>query len=151
MIIWNILPKTCINVTCIEYGHFGSWYIKSTLCMRFLNWNKIFKKKVVTGKTLFFVIGPFCTPHSICVNIGFWQRSSVWKCCVVVFQLKGVTPVFLKKTYIFQKICFKVKALKTFKISNNRDIKTWRSLKRRAILKVPGNVLKKNICSICWL
>ena len=29
------------------------------------------KRKVVTGKTLFFVIGPFCTPHSICLNIGF--------------------------------------------------------------------------------
>ena len=28
-------------------------------------------KKVVIGKTLFFVIGPFCTPHSICLKIGF--------------------------------------------------------------------------------
>ena len=29
------------------------------------------KSKVVIGKTLFFVIGPFCTPHSICLNIDF--------------------------------------------------------------------------------
>ena len=29
------------------------------------------KREVVTGKTPFFVIGPFCTPHSICLNIGF--------------------------------------------------------------------------------
>ena len=28
-------------------------------------------KKVVTGKTPFFVVGPFCTHHSICLNIGF--------------------------------------------------------------------------------
>ena len=28
------------------------------------------KNKVVTGKTLFFVIDSFCTPHSICLNIG---------------------------------------------------------------------------------
>ena len=28
--------------------------------------------KVVTGKTLYFVKGPFCTPHSICLDIGFW-------------------------------------------------------------------------------
>ena len=33
---------------------------------------KIFKKtKVVTGKTSLFVIGPFCTTRSICLNIGF--------------------------------------------------------------------------------
>ena len=29
------------------------------------------KKKVITGKTSLFVIGPFCTPHSISLNIGF--------------------------------------------------------------------------------
>ena len=29
------------------------------------------KNKAVTGKTLFFVIGPFCTHHSNCLNIGF--------------------------------------------------------------------------------
>ena len=29
------------------------------------------KKKIVTDKTPFFVLGPFCTPHSICLNIGF--------------------------------------------------------------------------------
>ena len=40
------------------------------------------KNKVVTGKTRFFVIGLFCTPHSICLNIGFWQSSFVWTCCV---------------------------------------------------------------------
>ena len=33
---------------------------------------KIFEKnKVVTCKTPFFVIGLFCTHHSICLNIGF--------------------------------------------------------------------------------
>ena len=41
------------------------------------------KRKVVTGKTLFVVIGQFCTPHSICLNIGFWQSSFVRKCYVV--------------------------------------------------------------------
>ena len=41
------------------------------------------KNKVVTGKTRFFVIGPFCTPHSICLKIGFWQSSFVWTCCVL--------------------------------------------------------------------
>ena len=29
------------------------------------------KNEVVTGKTPFFVIGPFGTPQPICLNIGF--------------------------------------------------------------------------------
>ena len=29
------------------------------------------KNKVVTGKTPFSVISPFCSYHSICLNIGF--------------------------------------------------------------------------------
>ena len=28
------------------------------------------KNKVVTGKTLFFLIGPLCSHHFICLNIG---------------------------------------------------------------------------------
>ena len=32
---------------------------------------KFSKNKVVSGKTTLFVTGPFCTPHSICLNIGF--------------------------------------------------------------------------------
>ena len=50
------------------------------------------KNKVVTGKTLFFMIGPFCTPHSIGLTNGFRQGSFVWKCWY--FQLKNRTPVF---------------------------------------------------------
>ena len=38
------------------------------------------KNKVATGKTVFFVIGPFCNPHSICLNIGFREGSFVWVC-----------------------------------------------------------------------
>ena len=33
---------------------------------RFLYSNQIFKKMKVSGKSPFFVIGPFCTSHSIC-------------------------------------------------------------------------------------
>ena len=29
------------------------------------------KNKIVTGKTPSFVIGPFCSRHTICLNIGF--------------------------------------------------------------------------------
>ena len=60
----------------------GGWYIKSTYYTRFLNWNKVLEKRVVTSKTPFFVIGPSCAPYSICLNIGSWQGSFVWKFCV---------------------------------------------------------------------
>ena len=39
---------------------------------------------------------------------------------------------------VFQKICFKVKVLKTYEIFTDYHIKTCRSLKQRAILKIPG-------------
>ena len=38
------------------------------------------KIKKVTGKTPFFEIGPFCTPHSICLYIDLRQGSFKWKC-----------------------------------------------------------------------
>ena len=41
---------------------------------------KLSKNKADTDKTAFFVIGPFCTSHSICLNIGFWEGSFVWIC-----------------------------------------------------------------------
>ena len=37
------------------------------------------KNTLVAGKTQFFVIGPFCSHHSICLNIDFWHGSFVWK------------------------------------------------------------------------
>ena len=37
-----------------------------------LKLKQVFQKyKVVTGKTPLFVIGQFCSRHSICLNIGF--------------------------------------------------------------------------------
>ena len=37
------------------------------------------KYKIDTGKTAYFVIGPFCTPHSSCLNIEF---------CIQMFLLQ---------------------------------------------------------------
>ena len=42
------------------------------LFCKVLKLNQNFQKnKLVKGKTPLFVIGPFCTHHSICLNIGF--------------------------------------------------------------------------------
>ena len=89
------------------------------------------KTKIVTGKCPFYVIGPSCTPHSICLNIGFWQGSFAWKHCVFnanTFNKKTVLK-FFEKLFAF----FRVKALKVFKISINFHIKISRFLKRRLI------------------
>ena len=40
------------------------------------------RSKVVTSKTPSFVIGSFCSHHSICLNIGFSHVTFVWKWCV---------------------------------------------------------------------
>ena len=44
---------------------------------------KFLKNKAVTGKTMLFMIGAFCTHHFICLNIGLWPGSFVLKRCVL--------------------------------------------------------------------
>ena len=39
------------------------------------------KTRLVSGKFPLFMIGPFCTPHTICLNIVFLQDSPAWKFC----------------------------------------------------------------------
>ena len=65
------------------------------------------------------MIDPFCTHHSICLNIDFWYSSFAWKWCV--FNISA----FNWKTLLqfFEKGCFKVKVLKTFKFPL---IVTWK-------------------------
>ena len=93
-------------------------------------------------KSLFFVISPFGTLHSFCLNNSFWQGSFVWKCCAFIPSAlnQKAELQFFKKGFSFRKTCFWVKALKMFKISSDCHIKTCRSLKRRTILKIPSIV-----------
>ena len=89
------------------------------------------KNKVVTGQTPSFVIGPFFTSHSICINIGFWQGS--FALSILVLWTKKRYSSFFRKVFFFKKISFKEKVVKTFKISSGCHIKTCRSLKWRAL------------------
>ena len=57
---------------------------------------------------------------------------------VLVLSPKKRYSSFLKKVFLFQKIYFKVKVSKTFKISTDCHIKICRSLKRRANMKIPS-------------
>ena len=68
---------------------------------------------------------------------------------VIVLSTKKQCFSFLKKVLVFQKTYFKVKVLKTFKISSNRHLKTCRSLKRRSILKIPNPLFQRNLRSFC--
>ena len=58
----------------------------------------------------------------------------------LVLSVNKMFSSFLKKIFVFQKIFFKVKVLKSFKISTDCHIKICRSFKRRAILKIPSTV-----------
>ena len=56
----------------------------------------------------------------------------------VVLPTKKQHSSFSRKVFVFQKTCFKVKILKTFKTPSDCRIKTYLFLKRRAILKIPS-------------
>ena len=62
---------------------------------------------------------------------------------ILVVSTKKRYSSFLKKVFVFQKIWIKVNVLKTFKIFTDCHIKTCRSLKRRAILKIPSTVFRR--------
>ena len=87
------------------------------------------------------MICPFCSPHSICLNIGFWQSSFAVlygnvMLSILVLSTKKQYSSFLKRVCVFQKMYFKVKVLKSFNIfSDCHVIKACWSLKWRVILK----------------
>ena len=59
---------------------------------------------------------------------------------MLVLSTKKQYPSFFKKSFFSQEICSKVKLLKTLKISTDCRVKTYRSLKKRAILRIPSTV-----------
>ena len=96
------------------------------------------------------MIGPFCTHRFICLNMGFWYGSFVWKWWVfsiLVLSTKKLYSKFLKNVFVSRKFVLKLKYWKRSKC----PLRTCRSLKRSAILKIPSIVFQKNLCSLCWL
>ena len=59
----------------------------------------------------------FVLVFCICLNIGFWCGRFVWKWCVFNLSALNLKTVlrFFEKVFVFQKICFKIKVLNTFK------------------------------------
>ena len=62
-----------------NYGTLNQLFIRGS-CTHI----KFSKNDVDSGKSPFFVTDLFCTPHLICLNIGFGQRRFLWKCCAFI-------------------------------------------------------------------
>ena len=95
------------------------------------------------------MIGPSCTRHSILTlasDLAVLYGNNAFS--IFVLSTKKWHSMFLKKNFVFQKICFKVEVLKTFKASTNFHVKTCPSLKRRAILKIPSTVFRTYALSV---
>ena len=76
----------------------------------------------------------------------FSERAILYRNVIVsilVLSTKKQYSSFLKRVCIFQKIYFKVKVLKSFKISSDCHIKACQSLKWRAILKIPSTIFRR--------
>ena len=120
-----------------------SWHIKPTLYKRLLNWKKIKKKK-----SSYWQISVLCdtfilhppSPIRFVLKLTCDRAVLHVAFLILVLSTEKQNPSFLKKVLAFQKICFKVRILKTFKITNGCHLKACQSLKRRAILKITCTV-----------
>ena len=93
------------------------------------------KKKIVTGKTMFFLIGPILFVLTLTSNRAVLYGNVTFS--ILLLSPKKGHYSFLKQVFVFQKLCFELKVLKTFTILSGSRIKTYRSLKRWAtVLKI---------------
>ena len=65
----------------------------------------------------FFVIGPFCTPYSILLNIDFWEGSFV-----VLSTKKTVLQIFEKDFWFFKKSVSKVQNVQNLQWLSHKNV-----------------------------
>ena len=103
------------------------------------------KNKVVTGKTPLFVKVHFVVAIIFVLTLAsdraVLKENDVFS--ILVVSTKKLYSSFLKKVFVFQKICCIVKVLKTFETFSDCHIKTCQSLKRRVILKITSTVFRR--------
>ena len=104
-----------------EYGHLDIWVV-GTSRQLFIGGLKLkqqfHQKKVVTGKTASFVVGPFCTLQSIFVLTLTSGRALLYgnvTFSISVLSTEKRFSIFLEKVFVSKKLCFKVKVLKRSK------------------------------------
>ena len=88
--------------------------------------------------------GPFCTHHFVLLFVLTMASDMAVLYGNDAFSILALSTIkryssFLKGLH-FQRICFEVEVLKTFKDFTDCHVETCRSLKRRAILKIPSTV-----------
>ena len=108
---------------------------------------KFSKNKVVTDRTLLQVY--FVLPILLVLTMAS-DKAILFEnvaLSILIYLTKKQYSSFLIKVFFFQKIYFKVKLLKTFKISCGCHIKTCRSHNWRAVSKIPSTIFQKNPCS----
>ena len=104
------------------------------------------KNKVTSGKTPYFVRGPFCNPQPF----NFCQDRFAWKCCAFNCSTlnKKIVLQFSKRDFSFSENFFKINLLKKFKISSDCHRKTCQSL---GCFKNPQLLFfERNLRSFCF-
>ena len=137
-----------MNMDIWVIGTLNQIFIRNSCSQR-----KFSEDTVVSGKAPFFVIGPSCTTLQFVLKLTF-DRTILYgnvTLSIVILSTTIWSASFLKKVFIFQKTCFKVKKLKMFKIFSDGHIKTCQSLKRRSILEITSTVFRRTLRSFCWL
>ena len=126
----NVLNTLKLNPNVYEkykYGHLGRWHIKSTLFKRFQNWNKFSKKikqllaKLQSSGQAHFVVAILFV-LTLASDRAVLNGNDVLS--ILVASTKKRYSSFLKEDFVFQKICFQVKVLKTFETFSDCHIKT---------------------------
>ena len=110
------------------------------------NFKNLLKNKLVTGKNLSFVMGQFSTPHSICLNTGFYQ-AVVYENIEFPILLFSTKRQFFRfrKDFVLQKICSKNKVLETLKIYNNCQEKHANLSNRKLFWKILSSFFSKKV------
>ena len=103
---WSVYKK-------YEYVYLGNWCSKSTIFKRLLYSISFQKNGGTQWQSSFFVIDPFCTPHSVCLNIGFWQGRFLWKCCAFICSTLNWKTLlqFFKKSFSFSENLFQIQGI----------------------------------------
>ena len=112
----------------------GSWYIKATIYEMFLYSNQIFRNIYKTSFLLISLYIPILSVLTLALDIVVLYGNVAF--FIAVLSTKKRYSSFPLKVFIFQKTCFKVKLMKTFKISNSCHLKICQSLKWRAISEI---------------
>ena len=138
ILTWKKHPKIKLQrLRKIQMLTFGSLVHQINSFQEVLKLEQIFQKKLHSLWSVHFVVAILFV-LTLGTDRAVLNGNGVFP--ILLASTKKCYSSFLKKVFIFPKICFKVKVLKTFETFTDCHIKTCRSLKPWAILKIPSTV-----------